>query len=152
MSFPSGIPMHSSANQPQQQLATCGLLNLRCGHEGHSQSSSCAKQSSQIAVFRGGLRCLASVYGDLSEIRCIHSTFPRRSLELRRVMKQLKLLGSYLLASERASSDAIQSNSIKNRFRSDMAVGNGTLWSTSSVRTPEEIRKTIERRWPARYY
>jgi hypothetical protein len=159
MGFPSGIPMHLSANQPQQQLATCGLLNLRCGHEGHSQSSSRAKQSSQIAVFRGGLRSLASVNGDLGEVRCIHSNFPRRSLELRRVMKQLKLgqfslgrLRSYLLASERARSGAIQGNSIKNRFRSDTAVGSGTLWSTSSARTPEEIRKTIERRWPARYY
>jgi hypothetical protein len=74
-------------------------------------------------------------------------------------MKQLKLgqfslgrLRSYLLASERASSDAIQGNSIKNRFRSDIAVGSRTLWSTSSARTPEDIRKTTERRWPARYY
>ena len=48
-------------------------------------------------------------------------------------MKQLKLrqfslgrLRSYL-ASGRASSDAIQGNSINNRFRSDMAVGSRTL-------------------------
>jgi hypothetical protein len=74
-------------------------------------------------------------------------------------MKQLKLrelslrrLRSYLLASERASSHAVQSNSIKDRFRSDMAVGSRTLWSTSSAWTPEDIRKTTERRWPARYY
>jgi hypothetical protein len=74
-------------------------------------------------------------------------------------MKQLKLgqfslgrLRSYLLAPERTSSDAVQGNSIKNRFRSDVAVGSRTLWSTSSATTPEEIRKTIERRWPARYY
>jgi len=74
-------------------------------------------------------------------------------------MKQLKLgqfglgrLRSYLLASEQTSSDAVQGNSIKNRFRSDMAVGSRTLWSTSSATTPEDIRKTIERRRPARYY
>ena len=74
-------------------------------------------------------------------------------------MKQLKLgqfslgrLRLYLLASERTSSDAVQGNSIKNRLRSDMAVGSRTLWSTSSARTPEEIRKTTERCWPARYY
>jgi hypothetical protein len=74
-------------------------------------------------------------------------------------MKQLKLrkfslrrLRSYLLASERVSSDAVQANSIKDRFQSDMAVGSRTLWSTSVGRTPEKIRKTTERRWPARYY
>ncbi len=69
-------------------------------------------------------------------------------------MKQLKLgqfslgrLRSYLLASERASSDA--GNSIKNRFRSDMAVASRTLLrSTSSTGTPEAILKTTERRWP----
>jgi hypothetical protein len=73
-------------------------------------------------------------------------------------MKQLKLgqfslgrLRSYL-ASERASADAVQGNSIKNRFRSDIAVSSRTLSSTSSARTPEEIRKTTERCWPARYY
>jgi hypothetical protein len=73
-------------------------------------------------------------------------------------MKQLKLgqfslgrLRSYL-ASERANSDAVHGNSIKNRFRSDMAVGSRSLCSTSSARTPEEIRKITERRWPARYY
>jgi hypothetical protein len=69
-------------------------------------------------------------------------------------MKQLKLgqfslgrLRSYL-ASERAGSGAVQGNSIKNRFRSDMAVGS----RITAARTPEEIRKTTERRWPARYY
>ena len=74
-------------------------------------------------------------------------------------MKQLKLgqfslgrLRSYL-ASKRARPDAIQGNSIKNRFRSDMAVASRTpLRSTSSTRTPEAILKTTERRWPARYY
>jgi hypothetical protein len=70
-------------------------------------------------------------------------------------MKQLKLarfslrgLRSYLVASERASSDAVQGNSTKNRFHSDIAVGS----RTTSARTPEEIRKTTKRRWPARYY
>ena len=82
--------MHLSANQPQQQLATCGRLNLRCGHENQSQNSSFEKRSRQIAVFCGGLPSLTSVGRDLGEVRCIHSDFPRRSLELRWAMKQIK--------------------------------------------------------------
>jgi hypothetical protein len=72
-------------------------------------------------------------------------------------MKVLKLghfgfgrLRSFL-ASERASSDAVQGKSIKNRLRSNMAVSSRTPCSTSSARNPEEI-PTIERGWPVRYY
>lgn len=71
-------------------------------------------------------------------------------------MKQLKVdqfglrrLRPYL-ASERASSDAVQGNSMKNRSRSDIAVGSRSL--LSSTMTLEEILKITERRWPARYY
>jgi pimeloyl-ACP methyl ester carboxylesterase len=38
LDFPSGIPMHLSAHQPQHQLAACERLNLRCDHESHSQN------------------------------------------------------------------------------------------------------------------
>jgi hypothetical protein len=150
--------MHFSAHQPQQQLASCERSNLRCGHENHSQNSSLKKRSQQITIFYSGLPYHAPVSRDLGEVRRNDSDFSRRSLELRRVMKQLKLdqfslgrLRSYL-ASGRASSDAVQGNSIKDRFRSDMAVGSRARCFTSSARTPEEIRNTTERRWPARYY
>jgi hypothetical protein len=42
----------------------------------------------------------------------------------------------------------------KSRLCSDKAATKGTrlLCSTSSTRTPEEILKATERRWPSRYY
>jgi hypothetical protein len=43
MNLPSGIPMHLSAHQPQQQLARCERSSLRCGHENHKQNSPSAK-------------------------------------------------------------------------------------------------------------
>jgi len=90
MSLPPGFPMHFSAHQPQQQLAIAKPLNLRCDHENHSQRGSCAKRSRQIAVFRVGLPCLASVSWGLGEVRCIHSNFPRGSLKLRSAMKEIQ--------------------------------------------------------------
>ena len=101
MSFPPGFPMHFSAHQPQQQLVIAEPLNLRCDHESHSQSSSCAKRSRQIAVFRGGLPCLASVSWGLGEVRCIHSNFPRGSLKLRSPSNRFNSVNSTLHASSR---------------------------------------------------
>jgi hypothetical protein len=159
MNFPSGIPMHLSANQLQQQLASCGRLNLRCGHEGHSQSSSRAERSRQIAVFRDGLPSLASVRWDLGEVRCVHSNFPRRSLKLRWAMKHFQLtqfdparLFTYVL-SRLVEPHAVERDRSKERISSGEkpAVGRDPGCSLSAW-TPEDIRKTTERRWPARYY
>jgi hypothetical protein len=151
--------MHLSANQLHQELATCERLNLRCGHEGHSQSSSCAKRSRQIAVFRGGLFCLASVSRDVGEICCVHSIFSRRSLKLRWAMKHFQLtqfdptcLFTYVL-SRLVKPHAVERDRNKERISSGekTAVGRHPSCS-SSAWTPKDIRKTTERRWPARYY
>jgi hypothetical protein len=151
--------MHLSANQLHQGLATCGRLNLRCGHEGHSQSSSCAKRSRQIAVFRTRLPYLASVCWDLGEVRCIHSNFPRRSLKLRWAMKQTQFsqfdparLFTYVL-SRLVKPHAVERDRNKERINSGekTAVGRHPSCS-SSAWTRKYIRKTTERRWPARYY
>jgi hypothetical protein len=159
MSFPPGFPMHFSAHQPQQQLAIAEPLNLRCDHESHSQSSSCAKRSRQIAVLRGGLPCLASVSWGLGEVRCIHSNFPRGSLKLRSAMKQIQFsqfdptrLFTYVL-SRLVESHAAESDRSKARISSgEAASAPRSPNSTSSSSGLEEILKTTQRRWPSRYY
>jgi len=83
ISFPSGIPMHFSAHQTQQQLAGCERSSLRCDHESHSQSGPLTKQRSQNAVFWGSVPSDAPLRGNLGEVCCIHCHFPRGSLELR---------------------------------------------------------------------
>jgi hypothetical protein len=74
-------------------------------------------------------------------------------------MKQIQLsqfdparLFTYVL-SRLVYSHGAEANRSKERISSGeaAAVGRG-LSSTLSARTPEEIRKTTERRWPARYY
>jgi hypothetical protein len=83
LDFPSGIPMHLSAHQPQHQLAACERLNLRCDHESHTQNRSCAKRSGQITIFCRGLCSFTPVIRDLGEVCCNDSDSSRRSLELR---------------------------------------------------------------------
>lgn len=152
MSFPSGFPMHLSAHQPQQRLASCEQLKLRCGHESHGQSSSCARRSRQIVVFRGRLPSLAFVCRDLGEVCCIHSDSSRRSLKLRLAMKQIQLsqfdparLFTFVL-SRFVESHAAEGDRSREWMSQAAAV------STSSSRRPEEILRTTLRRWPSRYY
>jgi hypothetical protein len=160
MSFPSGFPMHLSGHQPQQQLATYGRSNLRCGHESHSQTSAFAKRSGQIAVFRSGLPSLASVHRDRGEVRCIHSNFPRRPLKLTWAMKQIQLsqldparLFTYVLSRLVEPHGAKGGDRSKERVSSgEAAAVRGGASSTSSSASLEEILKTTQRRWPSRYY
>jgi hypothetical protein len=160
ISFPSGILMHFSAHQTQQQLAACERLKSKgCGHENHSQSSSSAKQGWQSAVFWAGLPPDAPVRGILGEVCCIHSDFPQCSLKLRCAMKHIQVsqfdparLFTYML-SRLVESHAAQADQGKERISSGQAaaLGRGQS-STSSSSGPEEILRTAERRWPTRYY
>ena len=152
ISFPSGIPMHLYAHQPQQGLAALRALNLRCGHESHSQNSAFEQRSRQIAIFCGGLPYHAPVRRDLGEVRRINSNFSYCLLELRWAMKQIRLgqfdprrLLRYLLSRLVDAHAARKSGSGKIGAEQAQVL-------CSPTRTSGQILETAERRWPSRYY
>jgi hypothetical protein len=154
--FPSGIPMHLSAHQPEQQLATCGRLNLGCCHEGDSQSGSSERRSRPVTIFCNGLSSLAHLGRNFGEVRRIYSNLSLGALELRWVVKQIQLgqfdparLLTYVLSRliESRAVDQTVSKSGANTTDADQA-----QLARSPARAAGEILKAAERRWPSRYY